>query len=105
MKRFAGPKPVKQVKLKIFAPGNKSYKTTFVKVPNGQQFRPEGIEFVLRQAAKNIEEGFPLEEYSLRQLGRAEFNFVHVGKKPVDEAALLVGGVPLGEVATVEVGQ
>lgn len=97
-------KPLRQLKIKVFTPGNKAFKTIHMRVPKGMQYRDGGEEIVLRQFADEIEKAYPNDEFALKQLARGEFNFVHVGKKPVDPATLLVGGMAVGEVASVEVG-
>lgn len=104
MKRFAGSKPIKQLTIKVFAPQNKVHKTYYLRAKSGNIFTPEGIEYALQQFAGNIEKAHPYEEYSLKQISPRDFNFVWIGKKPVDEAAIRIGGMELGETATVEVG-
>lgn len=103
-KRHRPGKPLKQIRVKLFTPGNKSFKTVFLKAPNGRIFTPDGELMVLQRVAAQLEQAFPFEMFDMIQVGRGEYNFVHIGPRPVDEAALLVGGMPLGETASVEVG-
>jgi hypothetical protein len=97
-------KPVKQIKVKVFTVGNKSCKTFHFRSPNGRVFTPEGVEHTLQRFAAEISKSFPHDEYTLKQLSRNEFNFCWVGKRVIDPGELLVGGMALGQIASVEVG-
>jgi hypothetical protein len=97
-------KPLRKLKIKVFTIGNKSHKTIHLSVPKGMQYKDGGEDIVLRQFADEIEKSFPNDHFSLKQIGRGEYNFVWVGKKPVDPATLVVAGMAVGEVTSVEVG-
>lgn len=97
-------KPLKQLKVKVFTVGNRSYKTVHLKAKPGHIFTPEGEEYALRQFAEHLEQQLPFEEFTLKQIGRGEYNIVHVRTKPADEREIVCAGMPLGEVASVEVG-
>ena len=98
-------KPLRCLRIKLFTPGNRSHKTCVVKAKGGHHFTDEGEEIILKRYADEIEKAWPCDEFSLKEVGRGEYSFVWIGKRPIDEAALLVGGMPLGQVAQVEVGQ
>jgi hypothetical protein len=97
-------KALKRITVKLFAPGNKTHKTVTLPAGKGRMFVDEGVS-ALNHFAEELEKNFPNEDYALREVGRGEYNFVWIGKKAVDPADLLVGGMHLGEVATVELGQ
>lgn len=97
-------KPLRQIKIKLFTIGNKSFRTMHIRAPKNMQYKDGGEEVVLRQFAEELEKSLPNEDFALRQVGRGEFNFVWIGKKPVDPELLVVAGMAVGEVASVEVG-
>lgn len=98
-------RPLKQITVKIFFPGNKGHRTRIFAAPAGHHFKVGGEQGVLETIAGEIEKQWPFEEYSLKEVGRGCFNFVWVGKKPVEDSELLVGGLQLGETTSVEVGR
>jgi hypothetical protein len=97
-------KPLKQLRIKVFQPGNTSCKQHRLHVPKGMIVKPGGEFDVLGRIADDLERTFPTEEFEMIEVGRGAYNFVHKGKRPIDPANILVGGLRLGEVATVQVG-
>lgn len=98
-------KPLKRLKIKLFYPGNKSHKVVLMNAPKGRIIPPGGEQTTLENFASQYEKNFPEDEFSLREVGRGEYNFVWIGKREADPAELLVGGMHLGEVVTVELGR
>lgn len=89
----------KQIQVKLFLPGNKKFRLETIRAPKGQCFTSSGEDFVLAKVAVELEKNFPGDEYTMVQVGKGKYNFVWAGKKPIDEAELLVGGLRLGEVS------
>jgi hypothetical protein len=97
-------KPLRYLTIKVFSPGNRKHKTFMIKCPPGSHLKADGEDEVLKQFADRIERTWPHEEYAVREVGRGAWNFVWVRSTPVDDAELRIGGMKLGEVASVEVG-
>jgi hypothetical protein len=94
----------KVVRVKIFTPGNKKHKVYIFRAPAGRTFVEDGIDDIVEKCAAEVEKMYPEHEYGLVKVGKADFNFVHRGHKPVDEQDIIVAGLRLGEVVTVELG-
>lgn len=73
--------------IKVFKPGNKRSETRRYKAPRGKVYTQEAVDAALGQVADNLQRMHPLEEYSLKELAGNQFNFVHVGTKPAEDAA------------------
>lgn len=96
---------MKKITIKMFAPGNRTHKTAILSAGKGRIFKP-GHEFnILSRVADQLETEFPCEEFRMVQVGPAAFNFIHVRTNPVDPEQIMVGGMKLGEVATVRIGK
>jgi len=101
-----GSVPLKKLTIKMFAPGNRTHKTVILAAGKGKVFKPCGEFEVLSNVADSLETQFPNDEFRMVQVGPAAFNFVWERKKTLEEVAdrVMIGGMHLGEVATVEVG-
>ena len=97
---------MKKLTIKMFAPGNRTHKTVILAAGKGKVFKPSGEFDVLSNVADSLETQFPNDEFRMVQVGPAAFNFIHARKKTLEEVAdrVMIGGMHLGEVATVEVG-
>ena len=97
---------MKKITIKMFAPGNRTHKTVILAAGKGKVFNPGGEFDVLSNVADSLETQFPNDEFRMVQVGRAAFNFIHVRKKTLEEVVdrVMIGGMHMGEVATVEVG-
>lgn len=71
----------KNIRVRIFLPGNKKSQRQTITAPAGKEWNDSGIESCLERIADNIEKQFPQEEYKLVALGSAEFNFVNLGPR------------------------
>jgi len=98
---------VKKLTIKMFAPDNRTHKTIILAVGKGKVFARGGEFNVLSNVADSLETQFPNDEFRMVQVGKGAFNFVWDRKKTLEEVAdrVMIGGMHLGEVATVEVGQ
>jgi hypothetical protein len=76
-----GTKAVRQVTIKIFHVGGKTFSTHRHRAPNGKCFLQSAIERLIADTADKLETFFPDEEYSLVSIGTGCFNFVWKGKK------------------------
>ena len=72
---------IQTVKLKLFAPGNKKFKVQRVLAGKGRHFTPERIDLILAAFVEKVEEKLP-GQYRMVQIGRAEFNFIHIPPVP-----------------------
>ena len=97
---------LKKLTIKMFAPGNRTHKTVILAAGKGKVFKPGGEFEVLSNVADSLETQFPNDEFRMVQVGPAAFNFVWERKKTLEEVAdrVMIGGMHLGEVATVEMG-
>jgi hypothetical protein len=77
----------KRVAVKVFAPGNKQWKTIVQRAAAGKAFTPQGLEEILMHIAGKVEQAYPEQEYRLVEIGSAAFNFVHVGVRSIEESA------------------
>lgn len=66
----------KALRVKIFAPGNKSSRLLILKAPAGTAWTEQGIENQLKHLAGQIETAWPVHEFRLVPTGKANFNFV-----------------------------
>lgn len=69
----------KNIRVRIFLPGNKKAGRQTLTAPAGKAWNDDGVTSCLKRIADNVEKQFPNEEYKLVTLGVNEFNFVHVG--------------------------
>jgi hypothetical protein len=74
---------VQTVKLKLFAPGNKKFVTHRIAAGPGHHFTAENIEKILADFVDKVEAAIP-GYYRMVQIGRGEFNFIHLGKEVSD---------------------
>lgn len=72
---------IRSLKVKVFRVGNKGFVVQTNHAGQKKHFTADGIEKMLAQYAEQIEKNMPNEEYKLVQVGRGEFNFVHVETK------------------------
>lgn len=94
----------KIIRIKIFAPGNKKHKVYIFRAPNGRSFVEAGVEDILSKVVAEVEKMYPEHEYGMVQVGKADYNFLDRGHKPVAGEDIVVAGLRLGEVVTVQVG-
>lgn len=88
------------VKIRIATPGNKELRTlTFA---TGKK---ASVEDILGGVAIAIEKEWPLDKFNRRKIAEYEYQFDWVSATQIHEDELRVGGLPLGEVETVQVGQ
>ena len=73
------------LRVKVFAPGNKTFFRLEFKAPKGNFLTPRGIETSLRNAAEIAEAKFPGHEYTLVPLSTHEYNIVWVKELPPEE--------------------
>ena len=71
----------KNVRVRIFTPGNKRSWAKLISAPPRRVFKDEGIDEILQKVASDLEKRYPDEEFRLVPLGPREFNFVHVGER------------------------
>jgi hypothetical protein len=102
------PKPAhtvaKIIRIKIFDPGNNKHKVYIFRAPNGRSFIEAGVEDILGKVVAEVEKMYPEHDYRMVQVGRADYNFLDCGHKAVAGEDIVVAGLRLGEVVTVEVG-
>jgi hypothetical protein len=72
---------IKKVKLRIFSPQNASSVVRYIRAPAGKQFSPSGIDNILESAVNHLDKNFPYDEFSMVQIGQAEYNFVWKGER------------------------
>jgi hypothetical protein len=94
----------KILRIKLFEPGNKKHKVYVFRAGKSRHFAERGVEDILGKVVAEIEKMYPHREYSMVQVGRGDYNFMDRGYKEVADEDLLVAGLRLGEVVTVEVG-
>lgn len=90
------------VKVRVYYSGNDGYEEVTVATGKGWS-----IDNALDRVATELDERRPQDEYRLDEPGPGVYHFVWIGRKPIDPidpAHLTVGGLRMGEVATVEVG-
>jgi hypothetical protein len=73
-------KRVKKIKIKVFAPGNKSKTVHVYEAGNGRAFYPQTVEHLLGRVCEEVDKAYPGEKYKLVPTGPASFNLVHQGK-------------------------
>lgn len=97
-------KPLRYLTIKIFAPGNRQHRTRVIKCPKGHHIMLGEEKEVLKTITAELRKQSPDHDYEVKEVGRGAYNFVWVAQKPVPDEELLVGGMRLGEVTSVEVG-
>ncbi len=75
----------KNLRVRVFLPGNKRSTVKVFKAPPGKAFSEAGIESQLELTASQIEKHWPTEEYRLVATGLNCFNFVHAGPRLQEE--------------------
>jgi hypothetical protein len=94
----------KILRIKLFEPGNKKHKVYIFRAGDGRHFAERGAEDILGKVVAEIEKMYPEHEYAMVQVGKGDYNFMHRGHKEVAAEDIVVAGLRLGEVVTVEVG-
>jgi hypothetical protein len=96
---------IKSIRIKIFEPGNRKHKVYMFRAGKQRHFVEAGVTDILAKVAEEVEKMHPEHEYGMVQVGKGDYNFLHRGFKPVEDEDILVAGMRLGEVVSVEVGQ
>jgi hypothetical protein len=76
MRNGSGARIFKLVTVKVFVPGNRSYRRVRYSAGPGQGFNEDQIDNLLEQVARSITQKFPGQDYQLVELGPDTFNFV-----------------------------
>jgi len=95
---------LKNIRIKIFEPGNRKHKVYIFRAGKQRHFVEAGVTDILGKVAAEVEKMHPEHEYGMVQAGNGDYNFICRGYKAVADEDLLVAGMRLGEVVSVEVG-
>jgi len=78
-RQFAGPRPLKQIKIRIIpAEGHAEDKQTF-HAPPGRHYTDESIEHVVEKVIEHLDKKYPWWEFRMVKVGRGQYNFVYDG--------------------------
>ena len=78
-RQFAGPRPLKQIKIRIIpAEGHAEDKQTF-HAPPGRHYTDESIEHVVEKVIEHLDKKYPWWEFKIVKVGRGKYNFVYDG--------------------------
>jgi len=66
----------KQLRVKIFTPGNKKCRQMVLRAPSGRLITPQGIDNQLENLVNQVETLYPAHDYRLVALGPNVSNFV-----------------------------
>jgi hypothetical protein len=78
---------VKRLQVRFFSPGNTLSRTRHFCAPAGKVFTQDGIDLILENCVRELEDSFPGEEYRLVELSDDTFNFVWVETKVAAKSA------------------
>lgn len=88
------------ITIRVYASGNNGYEEAMVATGKGWS-----VDDALDRVATELDERRPQDEYRLDTPAPRTFHFVWTGRKPLDPAHLMIGGMKMGEVATVTIGE
>lgn len=73
-------KPINQLLIKVWSPGNKKCRKTRCNAPKGTHYTMPGIEQALAAVGKQIRRTWPEERYEMVMINAGQYNFVWRGK-------------------------
>ena len=76
-RRFAGPRPLKQITIRIIpAEGHAEDKQVF-HAPPGRHYTPESEEHAVELVVEHLDRKYPWWNFRMVKVGRGQYNFVY----------------------------